>query len=113
MTPRVSIPWLALFLLANGALAGSALAGGTEKAPAAAGSCVKVTTEVRYRNYAYDHIVNLKNECKRAATCTVKTDVNPAPVTVELAVKEEQSVVTFSGSPSREFHEDVSCKEHD
>jgi hypothetical protein len=78
-----------------------------------AGACVQVETETRYRNYGYDHIVVLRSACKRAASCTVKTDANPEPQTVEVAVGETKRVQTFSGSPARTFRADVSCKEHD
>jgi len=79
--------------------------GGQGKKP-----CVSVSTSAPYVNYGYDHVVTLHSACGKPQWCTVKTDVAPSPVDVELAVGETKSVVTFRGSPSREFKADVSCK---
>jgi len=71
--------------------------------------CVQVTTEAAFASVGYDHIVRLKSACKTTFTCNVKTDVNPEPTTVELAPGESTSVVTWRGSPAREFKPDVTC----
>jgi hypothetical protein len=61
-------------------------------------------------NYGYDHVVTLRAACKKPQRCTVKTDAAPNPVVVDLAASETKSIVTFKGSPSREFRADVSCR---
>ena len=35
--------------------------------------CVTVVNEARYRNYGYDHVVHLKNDCEEAITCSITT----------------------------------------
>ena len=72
--------------------------------------CVSVTTSAPYVNYGYDHVVTLHNSCPKPQSCTVKTDVALNPVPVELAASGTESIVTFRGSPSREFKADVSCQ---
>ena len=73
-------------------------------------ACVRAWPEARYRNYGYDHIVHLHNACSSAAHCEVTTDVAPDPIQVRLAVDEKREVVTFRGSPSRQFTFHVSCE---
>lgn len=72
--------------------------------------CVQVWPEARYRNYAYDHIVHLGNSCDAAVVCDVATNVNPTPIRVQLAAAERREVLTFRGSPSREFVPRVRCR---
>lgn len=73
--------------------------------------CVHVRTEARYAAYGYDHIVEIANECEKAMLCTVMTDVNPEVTSVSLAAGQTRSVVTFRGSPAREFKATVLCEE--
>lgn len=107
-----SVPRLLVLLGAVMAsqLASCGLAEGADNPPPAV-SCVQVQTEARPRNYAYDHLVTLRNGCKKAVTCAVKTDANPQPIAVELEVGEEKTVLTFTGSPARELRADVRCHE--
>lgn len=77
---------------------------------AAALTCVMVTGEASYASVGYDHLVHLHNKCDKAAVCTVATNVNPEAATVSLAPGEKQTVVTWRGSPAREFTPDVSCR---
>jgi hypothetical protein len=73
------------------------------------GGCVDVKTEASFASVGFDHIVTLTSGCKQAMTCTVSTNVNPDPTTVQLAVGATESVVTWRGSPAREFSADVTC----
>jgi hypothetical protein len=97
----------ALCLTAAGAR--RAFAADGERSPVP-GNCVKVSTEARYAAYAYDHVVTLESGCDQAMRCEVSTDVNPTPSTVELARGETKSVLTYRGSPAREFKANVECK---
>lgn len=72
-------------------------------------SCIAVRKEARYGAYAYNHVVILTNGCERPATCTVATNVNPEKRSVRLVPGETKEVVTFIGSPARDFQPDVSC----
>ena len=103
---RIALAVFGLIVAAASAPAESPPADGG--APAAK-SCVKWTTEVRYRPYGYDHLVHLENGCDKPARCQVKTNVNPEPVEVRVAPKQSATVVTFQGSPAREFTAQVSC----
>lgn len=80
-----------------------------ETAPKAA-TCIEVHGSARYRNYGYDHVVVVRNGCDRKATCDVSTDVNPDPVRVELAPGAATEVLTFRGSPAREFSPRATCR---
>lgn len=73
-------------------------------------ACIDVWPEARYRNYGYDHIVHLLSRCEAEALCSVATDVNPDPVEVPVAAGAEIEVLTFRGSPAREFTPRVSCR---
>jgi hypothetical protein len=119
-------PLLLVLAVAGGALwlaarAPHAAADGTAALPLAEGEkeappgklpeCVKVRTEARYSGLGYDHVVEIENTCEKAMSCTVATDVNTQSNTLKLAPKQLETVVTFRGSPAREFKADVSCKE--
>ncbi len=81
-------------------------------APSALPACISVSTEARYVPYGYNHVVILRSGCSKAATCTVATDVNPQPVTAEIAPSVSVEVLTFSGSPAQAFRARVTCKLH-
>jgi hypothetical protein len=106
MTKR-SLELLALLTLPWG-LAAPASA---DPPPSAAPKCVDVQAEAYYI-LGYDHRVHVTNNCKKAVSCSVKTDVNPKAVQIELAPGEKQTVITWRGSPSSTFTPDVSCREH-
>jgi len=103
---RIPLCVLGLVAVAGSAVAELPAADGG--APSAA-TCVRWTTEVRYRPYGYDHLVHIVNGCDKPARCEVKTDVNPEPTEVRVLPKETVTVVTFQGSPAREFSAQVSC----
>ena len=69
---------------------------------------------VTYRAHAkgsigYDHLVVVTNSCAVVARCDVSTDVNPSPVRIELSPGATETVLTFRGSPAREFTPRVMC----
>jgi hypothetical protein len=108
MTVRArSVGFVGVFVLLQASLAS---AEDTAK-PAKPGGCVDVKSEASFASVGYDHIVTLKSACKQPMSCSVKTDVNPEPATVDLEPGEAKSVVTWRGSPAREFKPEVSCKE--
>jgi hypothetical protein len=74
-----------------------------------AAGCVDFHGDARYLGFGYNHIVTLKSSCKVAMTCSVKTDVNPEPTSVDIAPGEETSVTTWQGSPARVFTPNVTC----
>ena len=76
-----------------------------------ADSCTTATAAPRYQGYGYTHIVELKNNCARAVTCELWTDVDPTPrQTVQVQPGETGSVTTRKGSPAREYKAEKSCK---
>jgi hypothetical protein len=78
--------------------------------PAQDRACVHYWPEARFRNYAYDHVVHLLSRCEERALCAVSSDVNPKPVLVEVPPGERVEVLTFRGSPAREFRPFVECR---
>lgn len=78
--------------------------------PSGTPSCVTYFTQVIYRAYGYDHWVIIRNDCAAVAHCVVRTDVNPNPIETYVAPDSTKRVLTFRGSPSREFRASVSCE---
>ena len=72
--------------------------------------CVHVRAEARYGAFGYDHHVEIDNGCDKTVHCTVKTNVNSDQANVDVPAGETRSIVTFRGSPAREFQADVACK---
>lgn len=72
-------------------------------------ACVDAWGESRYRS-GYDHIVHLRNRCQKTVVCRVSTNVNPEPVEGTVAPGEERELLTFRGSPARDFIPKVDCK---
>ena len=75
-------------------------------------ACISVATQARYEPYGYNHVVILKSGCSKPAACRVATDVNPAPISVEVAAKATVEVLTFTASPAQVFTPIVSCRLH-
>ncbi|HEX7670345.1 MAG TPA: hypothetical protein VF395_12205 [Polyangiaceae bacterium] len=71
--------------------------------------CIDVWPEARYRNYGYDHIVHINNHCAERAVCEVSTDVSPRSQRVTVDAGQELEVLTFRGSPSRDFQPLARC----
>ena len=99
-----SIGVLVAFALTLGTAGRATLADGEKPPP----PCVSSWPEARYV-IGYDHIVHLFNACQHDATCTVSTDVNPAPQIVAVPSRTHVQVVTFLGSPVARFTPKVSC----
>jgi hypothetical protein len=98
-------------ILAAMVLAAAASAVGTARSgPAKHVTCVDAWPEARYRNYGYDHIVHLINRCDVRMSCQVATNVNPSATPVALAPGEKREVLTFRGSPAREFTPTARCQ---
>ena len=72
-------------------------------------ACVTAHGRVIYGALGYDHYVELENTCARAFACTVSTNVNPTPIDVVVPDLGTVSVLTFRGSPAREFMPYVTC----
>jgi hypothetical protein len=72
--------------------------------------CVRAWSEARVRYPGYDHIVHLDSSCSVQATCSVSTNVNPQTIVTEVPPGERVEVMTFMGSPAREFSARVECK---
>lgn len=99
-----------LFALPLVALAASAGSAGAEQAEPEFPACIRVSAFARYGAYGYDHLVTIANGCERAATCAVATNVNPSPVVVRVEAGQQETVLTFRGSPSSQFTATVRCK---
>jgi len=53
--------------------------------------------------------VTVANGCDYAVHCTVSTDVNPAPVTLDLDPGASRTVTTFLDAPGSGFVPNVAC----
>jgi hypothetical protein len=73
--------------------------------------CASWWTDVQYRNYGYDHMVYIQNQCERAVACVVSTDVNPKPIAVHVEPGAIEAVVAYRGSPWQVFQAEVTCRE--
>jgi hypothetical protein len=106
-----------LISLALGAMAAGAVFfpfGAAEVAqaqPDAPQCVVEVRAENPYRNYGYDHIVNLKNTCDIEVECRVYTNVDRTPVSTTVGAKAERSVLIRRGAPRGEFTAYAECTE--
>ena len=73
-------------------------------------ACIQVSTDARYVPFGYNHIVILKSGCTKPAACTISTDVNPQPISAEVAAGTTVEVLTFAVSPAQTFRANVTCK---
>lgn len=78
-------------------------------APRGTPPCIQFWPEARYRDYRYDHIVHVINNCQARASCSVSSNVNPAPVRAEVPPGGSVEVVTARGSQASEFTPRVEC----
>lgn len=72
--------------------------------------CISWVQRAPYRNAGYDHEVEITNGCDRGATCVVRTDVNPDPITAGVDAGATVTVLTFRGSPAYAFTAQVACR---
>jgi hypothetical protein len=103
---------MATALLASAAVLATTLVPAGAADPAQNGGsppCVRWRADAIYRNAGYDHVVTLYNGCQAPAVCTVTTNVNPDPIDVQIAPGKEAQVLTWRGSPAREFEARVRC----
>jgi len=71
-------------------------------------ACLSYKTQVR-GSVGYDHLVLITSACQKVAQCAVSTDVNPAVIAISVAPGATETVLTFRGSPAREFTARVVC----
>lgn len=71
--------------------------------------CVRVWGEARYRNSGYDHIVHVNNGCSAPALCEISTSANPTHTRLTVLPRQEVELLTFQGSPARDFDVHAEC----
>ena len=71
--------------------------------------CVRVWGEARYRNSGYDHIVHVNNGCSAPALCEISTSANPTHTRLTVLPRQEVELLTFQGSPARDFDVHADC----
>jgi hypothetical protein len=84
--------------------------GGLALADSHTPACLRAWPEARYRNYGYDHIVHISNECRTRAFCAVSTDVSPTPVEVQVPESGQLEVLTCRGCAARQFTPRLECR---
>jgi hypothetical protein len=73
--------------------------------------CVRVQATPIYQGYGWTHFVDVRNDCRKAITCDVATDIDPEPkYRVQLQPTEATRVRTRVGSNTREFRPIVECR---
>ena len=72
--------------------------------------CVAVSGRAIYGALAYNHWVYIDNGCEQSASCTVRTDVAPDSIEVEVAAGAREEVTTFLGATASEFTPNVDCQ---
>lgn len=97
--------WLPVACVAGSLLAASALAGEDVS------ECAKIRGAARYGALGYDHFVQVDNQCQRAVSCQVWTNVDPEPHhALQVEPGQVGEVKTRSGSPAREFEAQGVCR---
>lgn len=113
-TSSLAVLVLVLLTAAPPPFAGShdahARAGGLDKGTDDTPECVHWRTQTRYSAYGYDHIVHIQNRCDAVAECLVWTNVHPDRIRVAVAADTDIDVLTYRGSPAREFTAHVECE---
>jgi hypothetical protein len=71
--------------------------------------CITMTSEARTTAGGYDHVVRFASQCGAPAFCTVSTDAQPNPLSVELPERQSVDVVTLAGSTERAFRPQAFC----
>lgn len=99
----------ALVSLAHGTASAREARAADDAGAASLPACVQITATARYVPFGYNHVVAIKNGCSKLARCSVRTDVNPQPVAVEVAPGVTSEIVTFVASPSQTFTPHVTC----
>lgn len=77
--------------------------------PPAGPVCLETSHEARYKGMGYDHVVIVNNTCSDAYRCAISTNVNPRVVQLDVPPKSRREVVTFRGSPARQFVPNTVC----
>jgi len=103
------VPPRSIFGKVARAFAAALLLSGVVSAGTPLPACIEVSSEARYRGVGYDHIVRIDNHCDTTAVCDVSTNVNPEPIHVTVPSKQAAEVLTFRGSPAREFTASTQC----
>lgn len=74
-------------------------------------TCANVSASTRLQAYGFAHVVTLSNQCQRAVSCEVWTNVDPAPRhTLQAKPGASAEVVTRGGSPSRDVSAGKQCR---
>ncbi len=87
-----------------------ATAGPQASEPTATVCLIRYWVEARPRHPGYDHLVHIDNGCERQIACTIVTNVNPKPLRTTLSARTQTAVLTYRGSPARQFNASVTCR---
>ncbi|HEU5072547.1 MAG TPA: hypothetical protein VFU02_00200 [Polyangiaceae bacterium] len=110
MLAALGYSWWTLGALAFACVSSPIQATSTRTAADPSLGCVDYRAEARHSGVGYDHLVHIANQCDKAVKCDVSTNVNPDKLQVVVASKANETVLTWRGSPAREFTAAVSCR---
>lgn len=98
------LPLVAGLLAAAIVVGGSALGRRAGTPP-----CLEYWPEIRYRNYAYDHIVHLNNTCSARAICLVSSEMNKVGIEATVDPGKRAEVLLWRGPRPRSFTPRAQC----
>lgn len=91
------------------ALAASLVAAASSAADAPRG-CVVIKPSALFNGAGYLHYAAITSECTASARCSLWTDVDPAPQSVDLDPGQNSEMVFRRGSPAYEFQTFARCR---
>jgi hypothetical protein len=78
--------------------------------PQQVGDCAQVTASASFKGDGYRHTVTLTNNCQRAVSCEVWTDVDPTPHhIIQAKPGKSAEAIIRNGSPASEVHAGKLC----
>ena len=73
------------------------------------GGCVVIRPSTAFAGTGYLHYATVTNECSAAVRCSLWTDVDPPPVSVDVDQGQSADVTFRRGSPAHDFRAFARC----
>jgi hypothetical protein len=82
----------------------------SEAPPVKNPTCIAYRGEAQWRDFGYNHVVVIDNNCDKDADCEAWTDVDPKRIPLKVEKGKSGLITTRRGSPARAFTPGVECK---
>ncbi len=99
----------ARFLSWSLCLAGALAAASSDAAEESKG-CLLIQPNTTFDGTGYLHYAAVQNDCSASVRCSLWTDVDPPPQSVEVGAGERAEVVFRRGSPASQFRAFARCQ---